>query len=304
MIIYSLFILTSCSFFNQEETVVENNSVYQKNSIDTINVESVQNIENPKFVYHWNTNFKAENSITNRIVIPEGYNRIKLDDLSFGMWLRYIPLKEGRSTVYLYNGEQKWNQKVHEAVIDMDVGTRDLQQCADAVIRLRAEYLYTMKKIDKIHFNYTSGVEVSFNKWSKGFRASPVKGGQLRWSSCGSCNSSYNSFKKYLINIFNYAGTLSLSKELKSKEIEHIKSGDVFIKGGSPGHAVMVMDVAENKNGEKIFLLAQSYMPAQEMHILKNNNDDSMSPWYKASEIEDAIYTPEWTFNRNSLKEW
>ena len=42
--------------------------------------------------------------------------------------------------------------------------------------------------------------------------------------------------------------------------------GDVLIQGGSPGHAVIVVDMAENPaTGEKLYLLAQSYMPAQDI---------------------------------------
>ena len=50
-----------------------------------------------------------------------------------------------------------------------------------------------------------------------------------------------------------------------------LQPGDVFIKGGSPGHAVIVVDVAiYTQTGKKVFLLAQSYMPAQQIHILVN----------------------------------
>ena len=59
----------------------------------------------------------------------------------------------------------------------------------------------------------------------------------------------------------------------------------------------------ENKSGETIFMIAQSYMPAQETQILKNKNDDKFSPWYSAN-IEDKLYTPEWTFGVGNLKTW
>ena len=77
--------------------------------------------------------------------------------------------------------------------------------------------------------------------------------------------------------------------------------GYVFIKGGYPGHAVIVMDVAENETGEKVFLLAQSYMPAQDMHILKNPNNPALSPWYSIDETQD-LRTPEWTFSWDQLR--
>ena len=76
-------------------------------------------------------------------------------------------------------------------------------------------------------------------------------------------------FRRYLDMVFNYAGTLSLSKELIALPYKNLQPGDVLIQGGSPGHAVVVMDVAVNRDGKKLYLLAQSYMPAQEIHVLK-----------------------------------
>lgn len=98
-------------------------------------------------------------------------------------------------------------------------------------------------------------------------------------------------------------GSASLAKELHAKEIKQIEAGDVFIRGGFPGHAVIVMSVAETNSGEKIYLLAQSYMPAQDIHILKNSKDPQSSPWYKVGD-EDLIVTPEYVFKRNELKTW
>ena len=77
--------------------------------------------------------------------------------------------------------------------------------------------------------------------------------------------------------------------------------GDIFIQGGFPGHAVLVLDVATNAQDEKIFLIGQSYMPAQDFHILKNLENENLSPWYKINDGE-KLYTPEWTFDWKDLK--
>jgi len=77
--------------------------------------------------------------------------------------------------------------------------------------------------------------------------------------------------------------------------------GDVFIVGGSPGHAIIVVDAAANEMGDKIFLLAQSYMPAQQTHILLNPSDKEISPWYRLRDGEQLI-TPEWTFAWDDLR--
>lgn len=68
-----------------------------------------------------------------------------------------------------YNSAEKQN-KAYEAVLDIDVGKKDLQQCAYAVMRLRAEYLYKMKMFGAIHFNFTNGFNAYYQKWADGYR--------------------------------------------------------------------------------------------------------------------------------------
>jgi hypothetical protein len=64
---------------------------------------------------------------------------------------------------------------------------------------------------------------------------------------------------------------------------------------------MIIVDMAENmQTGEKIYMLAQSYMPAQSIHIVNNFNDQSISPWYKIDK-NNEIYTPQWTFSPNNL---
>ncbi|MBN2491573.1 MAG: hypothetical protein JXQ29_12055 [Planctomycetes bacterium] len=107
---------------------------------------------------------------------------------------------------------------------------------------------------------------------------------------------SYGSFRRYLDTVFTYAGTASLVRELRRVPSRRdLRAGDVFVHGGHPGHAVLVVDVAESGDGqEKAFLLAQSYMPAQDIHILKNPGD-ARSPWYSTG-FGETLRTPEWTF--------
>jgi hypothetical protein len=83
-----------------------------------------------------------------------------------------------------------------------------------------------------------------------------------------------------------------------------LQPGDVFIKGGSPGHAVIVVDVAiYPQTGKKVFLLTQSYMPAQQIQILVNPANRGLSPWYELSDNDEGkLYTPEWVFEKKDLK--
>ncbi len=232
----------------------------------------------------------------------QNYVRKEFSKTSFASYLRHLSLKEQNTPVKLYNGKLKNYQDVHYRVINISVGKRDLQQCADAIMRLRAEYLFQTNQKDKIKFNYTSGDAAIYDKWKAGYRPS-IKGNKVSWSLKSKADTTYSNFLKYMENVFMYAGSASLSKELKPKNIANIEIGDIFIQGGFPGHAVLVIDVATNlETNKKIFLLAQSYMPAQDIHILKNFNSENLSPWYEIpTDKNEKINTPEWTFQQSDL---
>ena len=231
--------------------------------------------------YAWRAAQGAD-SLQTRITPPAGFKRVDVAADSWAAWLRGLPLKPAGAPVLLYTGAPKWRQDVHVAVIDIDVGTRDLQQCADAIMRLRGEWLFAAGRKSEIGFTY-DGKRHAF------------------WSSH---RADYASFRKYMNLVFAYAGTYSLERELKPEPLAAIAIGNVFIKGGFPGHAVLVADMVENPaTGEKRFLLIQSYMPAQEMHVLKNPASPDGSPWYPAA-FTGPLVTPEWTFPEGALRRW
>jgi hypothetical protein len=216
------------------------------------------------------------------IPLPKGYRRVTCEDGTFAAWLRQLKLKSDK-TVYLFNGQKKPNQTAQYAVLDVSVGKRDLQQCADAIMRLRGEYFYGRKDYNKIEFHNVGGT-------------------LLKYTNYAGTDYSYPKFLKYMDKVFSEASTLSLSKEVAPlANPADIRGGDIFIKGGAPGHAVIVLDVAQNiETKQVIFLLAQSYMPAQDIHILKNPNDDALSPWYSTN-YGANLETPEWTFEKHRL---
>ncbi|MDZ7723016.1 MAG: DUF4846 domain-containing protein [candidate division KSB1 bacterium] len=237
--------------------------------------------------------------IQNRIRTPQGFRRSPASENSFTAYLRTLPLKAHGSPAKYYDGGSKPNHGVYVAVVDLPIGDQDLHQCADAVMRLRAEYLWQQQQYDSIHFNFTNGFRVDYSEWMQG-RRMIVEGNTTRWNNRYAPSNTYHDFRQYMQLIFMYAGTLSLSRELESVAFHKMQIGDVLIQGGMPGHAVIVVDMAKHAStGERIYLLAQSYMPAQEIQILHNRHD-SISPWYRLNS-DTVIYTPEWSFSKNDL---
>lgn len=240
-------------------------------------------------------------TIQTRFNPPRGFSRRPVDTNSFANYLRNLPLKPAGTKVRYFNGAVK-PADVYDAVVDMEISNKDLQQCADAIMRLRGEYLYSIKAYHQISFTLTNGFKMDYTEWMNGKRV-VVNENKTFWQKKTEPSNTYKDFRNYMEFVFIYAGTLSLSKSLHPKNIRDLAIGDVFIVGGSPGHAVIVVDMAENQKGEKVFLLAQSYMPAQETQILKNKNDVQISPWYSAN-IHEKLFTPEWTFDVKQLKTW
>ena len=242
-------------------------------------------------------------TVGERFLPPPDFKRIPYHESSFQEWLRDLPLKDGCPPVHLYNGAPLPFRDYHCAVVELDIGQSDLQQCADTIIRLRAEYLLKLKRFDDLHFNFTSGHSSDWLKWRDGWRP-VVRGNKVTFAKTAKKEDTYINFRRWLDNVFNYAGTISVSAEFPHLEnTGDIRPGDFFVEAGDPGHAVIVVDVVRRNGatGEKLMLLAQGFMPAQEMHILNNPSSQELTPWYSV-EFGDILETPQWNFSKKHLR--
>ncbi|RTQ52334.1 hypothetical protein EJV47_04765 [Hymenobacter gummosus] len=247
--------------------------------------------------------YNAQTALAARFAPPAGCQRVQVAPGSYGEWLRQLPLRPKGTAVRLHDGRLKNPQSVHAAVIDIDTGPRDLQQCADAAIRLRAEYQFT-QNFRAIHFHLTSGHDIWFGDWVDG-RGFQVKGEDVVPTPRPAEKPTHAALRRYLDVIFSYAGTLSLSREMRPVPLTDAQPGDVFVLGGSPGHAVTVLDVAENPaTHARYALLAQSYMPAQDMHVLRNVAEPQLGAWFRLTAPGGVFETPEWEFRADALKRW
>ena len=200
-----------------------------------------------------------------------------------------------------YRGRWVDDQQKHVAIVEFDVGNKDLQQCADALIRLRAEYLFASNQLNEIGFHFTNGLKYDFNSYCKGIIPIETNRGLKLALSKSPTEPDHASLRKYLDIVYNYACTISLEKELKPTDDFEI--GTVIIHAGSPGHCMIITDEKTDNNGEKLFKLVEGYMPAQSIYVLRNLNASGISPWYKLTKnlpIETASYL----FTRYELKKF
>ena len=242
-------------------------------------------------------------TVKTRIKAPKDYNWRIEEPESFGEFLQNLKLEPVGTKILDYKKNPISNQFAHVAVIKKDIGEKDLQQCADAVIRLRADYLWERNKQEKIAFHFTSGNLYKWNDYKNGIRPVLSSSNKVHFEKRASFDDSYEGFKKYLEIIFNYAGTISLNQETtKVIQNQSIKTGDILVTPGSPGHAVIIVGSAENAKGDKVYLLAQGYTPAQSIHIITNPYNEQFNPWYKLDLKKNPTITARYTFNETNIR--
>jgi len=238
--------------------------------------------------------------LVNRFAPPPGYLRLAVADGRFGAWLRALPLRPSGAPILLHTGQPRGTQSGAAAIVDIDVGRANLQQCADAIIRLRAEYLRATRRRHALAFRFTNGERYAYADFLVGRRPMP-RGNAITWiSAARSSEDTRAAFRAWLDVIFTYAGTISLARELmRVSDPSQIEPGDVLIQPGSPGHAILAVDVAEREGGgDRVALFAQSFMPAQSIHVLRG---PLAGAWYPISG-NAAIDTPDWRFAAADLR--
>ncbi len=238
----------------------------------------------PIEAYRWGPTHSAR--LAERVPAPSGHERVATD--AWGEWLRALPVYPGDHPVLAYDGREIAPASAVVAVLDLDVGSADLQQCADTVLRLRAEYLWSVGDKAALAWRYTSGDLSSYRRWAAGERAT-VRGSSVSWSRRAAPSDSYADFRAWLNDLFTYAGTRSLVKEGVAADPANPRPGDFLVIGGSPGHALILLDVAKNADGRHVALVAEGYMPAQEAHVLPG----PLSGWYPVNPT-GGLSVPTW----------
>lgn len=247
---------------------------------------------------------KEKNTLRERINPPKGYQWVDEDPKSFAYYLENFELLPYDSPILKYDGTPISTQNLHDGVFKIDIGTQDLQQCADAIIRLRAEYLYQQKRFSEIQFHFTSGDLMKWEDYKNGVRVF-VNGNKVSFKKVAKVDDSYDNFRQYLDLIFTYSGTISLYKETQSVvKNEDLKVGDILITAGSPGHVVLISGACKNKNGERLFLITEGFTPAQSIHLLKNPYQNDISPWYSFDVNSLKTNTARYSFSPTDFRKF
>ena len=245
-----------------------------------------------KKAYSWTRRNPAYEALEQRFAPPKGFKRVAASDGSYAAWLRSLPLLPAGTPVRSYKGELivSAGDPRLAAVVDLDLSRRDRQQCADTIMRLRGEHLLAAGKADKARYRWTGGKRFGYARWRAGIR--PVKDGD-RWrgfkKTAPRC-AGRRCMRRYLEFLFAWTGTMHLQQEPRVKDPRKVQAGDFFIQGGSPGHTVVILDIARGPGGQLRALIGQGFMPAQDLHVMRGPD----GPWFKLDPAAPGVQTPFW----------
>jgi len=239
--------------------------------------------------YPWARTEATFEPLAARFAPPAGFSRVPVAEGSWGEWLRNLPLRPAGTPVRGRDGGVIVpSDSPHlAAVVDMDV--RSNQECADTILRLRAEYLWSSGEQDAISVPLTTGGSLSWADWRSGVRPSLVDE-RLQLRRTARPSASRASFEGYLDAVFTWCGTYNLAAAGTRVRLADVQTGDYVVHAGSPGHAVLIADLARNGAGQRAALFLQGYMPAQSAHILASSRAE---PWFRLDPSR-PLDTPFW----------
>lgn len=228
---------------------------------------------------------------------PAGARRLPAD--AFGAYLQALPLFEPGHPVHTYDGGVV--DMPAARVIALSVEGEPALQCADSALRLRATWERSVGRSPAFH--YTSGDLSRWSDWAAGSRPR-VKGNDVTWvAGAARADASDASFGRWLSNLYQYAGTWSLPRDTKpvppaaDGAVGAVAPGDLLVTPGSPGHAVVILDVAQAEERRWV-LVGQGYMPAMEFHVVEGPDGG----WFpvEGEELPTAPIPMPWT----GLRRW
>jgi len=231
-----------------------------------------------------------QSTILSRFNLPDGYKRITYKNHTFADWIRNLPLKPMNSAVFDYRGKvfKSKDDTTVAAVVEWKIKGRRLDQCMDILVRFYSGYLWEKNEQENLSLPLPDKQWLKWSDWQQGYRPK-FKGIHFDLIKSEKYKSSKDNYNKYLNLVFAESHTQQFYFAYPVIERQNVQVGDFIVKKGVKGHAVMIIDLAQNVNGELIALIGQGDTPACEFYLLNYNIDN---PWIPLDLSKEVIPLP------------
>jgi hypothetical protein len=207
------------------------------------------------------------------------YKRVQLDPDSFGSWLRRLSLKPAGSPVLDYRSRiyKTAEDSVVGAVVAMDISGRRMEQCMDVLVRLYAEYLWQQSQAIRLKLPLPGRYWLAWQDWAAGLRPR-YRGTHVSLIQNSTSDHSEANYRAYLREVYAASATQQFYYSYQSLDREMAQPGDFIVKKGRKRHAVMIVDIARNPEGEEIALIGHGDTPACQFFLLRYSEDNLWFP--------------------------
>lgn len=245
---------------------------------------------------------KAYVPLALQIPDPAGFQRVKAGTGGFADWLRHLPAAPPGTPVKTAKNQivRAGDDPRLAATVVLQPRGGKLLDASNIVVRLRAEFLWAAGLKDRLVFRFTSGHLAAWSDWAAGVRPF-VQGRNVEFRQVEPPDDGRESFTCYLEVLFRYGTVYSLMQDTFPVTDGTIEPGDVFVRPGRPGHAVLVLDVAVSGDGRVSVLLGQGGTPPQTFHVLR---DPSLGAWFPVNHADPIDLGPSGTFRLKDLRRW
>jgi len=229
---------------------------------------------------------KSENTVPLYLLFPPppATDILPTKEGSFGDWLASLPVDSAHTVLHYYTGDEALQQNGHAAIIDIPV-KNNIQDSRKIIMRLYAEYLYQQGRYNELQFSNNEGNIINPKIWfSEKYPGQPFQ-------------FPYRDFRKYLNETLAAASWKSWMQKLEKISRLEAQAGDiVYQKSGGGSHAMLIAAAANGRNGQRYHLYIEGATPPAEVHVVANNEQKVLSPWYPMIEGQ-PVRTPYWVFN-------
>ena len=158
----------------------------------------------------------------------------------------------------------------------------------DILVRLYAEYLWYKKQVGNFILPIPGGHWLEWQEWRAGFR--PVfRGIDVSMFRSAQPDSSLQSYMTFLNTVYSESHTQQFYHAYKPVERREVLIGDIIIKKGTKGHAIMIVDLAKNEHDQLIALIGNGDTPACQFFLLNFKKDN---PWIPLDFDQERLSLP------------
>ncbi|MBI5622152.1 MAG: hypothetical protein HY924_00090 [Elusimicrobia bacterium] len=205
---------------------------------------------------------------------PPGFGRVELSSGSFAAWVRRLPVQPEGALVRTWDGKlapQRFYRVLRVSALPLKF-RQDLEQCADWGFRLWLEYQASTRRPDDCWLLDYNGRRVRFQDWRKSGRGASLDS-FFRWAAS---NANSHSLKKGL-------GKVAGGPDLMP--------GDLLVQNetGGIGHASVILDVAVDGQGRRVYLIGFGFMPAQDFHVEAAGPGQGRGDWFTLEGFQEFL---------------